>query len=984
MKKQTSKHLLKKMMALSIAAVSTAAFAPFTAEADCLGQHDFNEGIALPWTVFQKSPAEQRFDIKGGSLNITIVNPGGEKRGGDSRWDLGILHRNIHIEKDHKYKIHWEVNASADGELHTDINAIVSSQISTGEGVWQNNSEKWDRGWDNVKIKKGNNEFDSEFTADRTIENAAWVFQYGGAGPYQYNDCFPEGTVLKFDNIRLECETCGEEFKSSKSTPCLWDPSNEMGKITPRSDVRVNQVGYYIQSNKKATYATGQELKSPVKFSVMKDGEKVYSGTGKNIGFDKEAGEYCQILEFNEIATPGTYTIEVDDPENVYTNPFNGEEYKKYISHEFKIADDPYEGILKDAMNYFYQNRSGEDITIDKITSFNHKDPKGMAGLHHAALHKSDTAYIQSQWLRSYGNEFDGDKNDSIDVSGGWYTGSDYTKNVISGANSVWLLQNMYERSKNINDKADEDALKEARYELEWMFKMIVDSEKDSVWGNDYAGFVYHQVNDHKHIALEASPFIYETEYRATRIVRPPTYAATFNMIACAAQASRLWKGIDDDFAAECLENAEKSWKAVMAYKEKWAVDGGRYQKDPQFAPNGLYVGSAAYDDSYVQDEAYWAACELFATTGAEEYYNELKTYSNSNNESDTGNAFNIELLAGYDGFTFSTFNNSNTATLGTLSLSLSDKVSAKDKTTITNNILKTADIFCERENASDNGMGLPYKLREFQEEISMPGPSEPDGYEFGSNAYVANNAMIIAYAYDLSNYDMKYFNGAVQAMDYLFGRNGLGISYITGYGTYHSENPTHWYWKDEIDNSYPMAPSGIMVSGPYSALYDDYIKSLGMEAGKVASQKCYADSVYSWSTNDTAADIQASFVWNLAFIDNGPKFHPVPPPTTTTTSTTTTTTTTTTTSEIPPSPKKYGDSNCDGTVDLADAILIMQALANPDKYGENGSDKNHLTESGKELADVDRGTVGLTGDDAVRIQEYLLKKVSSLSPDGQ
>ena len=118
MKKQTSKHLLKKMMALSIAAVSTAAFAPFTAEADCLGQHDFNEGIALPWTVFQKSPAEQRFDIKGGSLNITIVNPGGEKRGGDSRWDLGILHRNSHIEKDHKYKIHWEVNASADRKHH--------------------------------------------------------------------------------------------------------------------------------------------------------------------------------------------------------------------------------------------------------------------------------------------------------------------------------------------------------------------------------------------------------------------------------------------------------------------------------------------------------------------------------------------------------------------------------------------------------------------------------------------------------------------------------------------------------------------------------------------------------------------------------------------------------------------------------------------------------------------------------------------------
>ena len=76
-----------------------------------------------------------------------------------------------------------------------------------------------------------------------------------------------------------------------------------------------------------------------------------------------------------------------------------------------------------------------------------------------------------------------------------------------------------------------------------------------------------------------------------------------------------------------------------------------------------------------------------------------------------------------------------------------------------------------------------------------------------------------------------------------------------------------------------------------------------------------------------------------------------------------------------------WGDANCDGTVDLADAILIMQALANPDKYGENGSDKHHLTETGKLQADVDTNTKGLTGDDAVLIQEYLLKKVTTLSP---
>jgi hypothetical protein len=73
------------------------------------------------------------------------------------------------------------------------------------------------------------------------------------------------------------------------------------------------------------------------------------------------------------------------------------------------------------------------------------------------------------------------------------------------------------------------------------------------------------------------------------------------------------------------------------------------------------------------------------------------------------------------------------------------------------------------------------------------------------------------------------------------------------------------------------------------------------------------------------------------------------------------------------------GDTNCDGIVDLSDAILIMQALANPNRYGLGGSDEKHLTEQGKLNGDVDRSTIGLTSNDAVLIQNYLLHKISSL-----
>lgn len=78
-------------------------------------------------------------------------------------------------------------------------------------------------------------------------------------------------------------------------------------------------------------------------------------------------------------------------------------------------------------------------------------------------------------------------------------------------------------------------------------------------------------------------------------------------------------------------------------------------------------------------------------------------------------------------------------------------------------------------------------------------------------------------------------------------------------------------------------------------------------------------------------------------------------------------TTTTTTTKE----PIK-GDANCDGQLDMSDAVLIMQSLANPDKYGENGTYERHITEQGKKNADMDGD--GLTVGDAQVIQKRLLK----------
>lgn len=74
-----------------------------------------------------------------------------------------------------------------------------------------------------------------------------------------------------------------------------------------------------------------------------------------------------------------------------------------------------------------------------------------------------------------------------------------------------------------------------------------------------------------------------------------------------------------------------------------------------------------------------------------------------------------------------------------------------------------------------------------------------------------------------------------------------------------------------------------------------------------------------------------------------------------------------------------YGDADCDGKVMLNDAVLVMQAIGNPDAYGVGGSESSHITESGKINADVSGNGDGLTNMDALSIQKYLLKLINEL-----
>ena len=303
----------------------------------------------------------------------------------------------------------------------------------------------------------------------------------------------------------------------------------ELAKIWKRAHIITNQIGYFKTGAKKATLLSDAE--KAVKFELLdKDGKSVFSGNSTPMGFDEESGDKVHVLDFTEFTTEGTYTLKAGDA----------------VSREFKIGIiDEYSGLTYDALNFFYQQRASVDIEEQYITS---GDAKALA---RDAGQASDIADIYRVW----GYEASSGKQD---VTGGWYDAGDHGKYVVNAGVSLWLMQNQYERA-SVNGTADvyadgtmnmpensngyPDLLDEARYEMEWMLKMIVQE-------GDCKGMVYHKVHGIKWTALGTAP----STDKQRRIILPPTTAATLNLAACAAQSYRLWKDLDAEFAEEeCL-----------------------------------------------------------------------------------------------------------------------------------------------------------------------------------------------------------------------------------------------------------------------------------------------------------------------------------------------------------------------------------------------------------------------------------------------
>ncbi|HRR77383.1 MAG TPA: glycoside hydrolase family 9 protein [Ruminococcus sp.] len=1049
MKKFFKKTITGSLISAAMLATSVCStLAPMSTSAEIdrkgcekLGATTFDDNVGLPWHTCETAPAKQTFDISDGKYKVMVVSNG---TGADGRWDLQFRHRGIQITSGHEYYVHAEITCSADGWIYTKI------------GNYAQNKEYWNNAgegrWMPVKLKKGETYvIDTTFVAGTELDPvsdglAEWAFHYADhknstSDIIGEDTGVPEGATITFDNLSLQ--DLNDTYADM--------PSSEYGAVRPKSNVRLNQVGYFTKLRKQASYTTDAE--EPLNFTVYDNtGEAVYTGKaskvidddtdsgtpittkergdgGKMIDRYKDSGRYVQILDFTDIPDTvtgdgfyivvddevgvsgtqysiyeGAFDTTVEDGKVMWENWKTGKSYQMNKSHPFSIKDEKvYGDLVRDAASYYYQNRSG--VTIEQDYIKNGEDPK----LAHLKFgHNPDKAYVQPKWVKAYSRKkFDGDTGYSVTATGGWYESDSHSKSVVNGGISVWTLQNLYEMSKKIgtDGKWDDgktmsipegtngapDLLDEARVELEWFFKMIVQPE-DPYWGDngtsaEATGLVYHKLQDSKWTDLAIYAWDYgDFAIGNARIVKPPTYAATFNTIACAAQAARLWRGIDDDFADECIEKAKYCLAAVEKHKADWAIKEGnpleQYDakgtnvigKDPLFAPLDQAVDCAPYGDTYVEDDCFWALCELFATTGDPDYYDKLMEYCNPNDATGSDKALGVttNITGGENMGSLSSFNWGCTSGLGTLSLLLNeDHLSADDVKTVRDSIRRAADEYLWLEEES--GMGIPYKGSTYIDDINIDldengNPIEISGYESNSNSFVVNNAILMAYAHLISG-DQKYLDGASTAMDYIFGRNGNDFSYVSGYGDTELgtvlQYPRHTYWAAGVDPDFPKAPDGVLSGGPSAGLQDPYIYGLGYRRGAVANQKCYVDSAEAWSVNEISLSLNAPLLWMASFLeDKGAK-------------------------EITPDPHClviWGDADQDSYVKMNDVVLIMQSISNADRFGLEGSDDNHITAKGQYFGDVyehqDPGVI--TPQDALQIQKYLLKQIPDLAPEGK
>lgn len=351
--------------------------------------------------------------------------------------------------------------------------------------------------------------------------------------------------------------------------------------------------------------------------------------------------------------------------------------------------------------------------------------------------------------------------------------------------------------TQEIDFGGPERLLGEIKYELEWMLKMQ----------NPETGGVYHKVTTQYHSPMTILPH----EDVDPLYLSPVSAQATGDFAASMAYAYRMYKHFDEEFAEQCLEAAIFAWE--------WLEENPTTNSyvDPSF----FHTGS--YNDISASDERYWAAAELYKSTGDEKYLE----YMTDNYLPKSG---------------FGWIDMGSYAHVAILTNDLIDEDSElyqKAKKAFINNAQDILKIW-EKDGYK---VALSY-------------------YVWGSNKDLADRTMMLIFA-DMIEPDARYKEAVLDQIHYFLGRNANDISYVTGYGEKSAQNPHHRP-SAVLETTVP----GMLVGGPN----DEIVNELGDPVSQMVDEntppaKRYADITGSYATNEICIYWNSPLAYVLGYV---------------------------------------------------------------------------------------------------------------------
>ena len=591
----------------------------------------------------------------------------------------------------------------------------------------------------------------------------------------------------------------------------------------PQGSILMNQHGFSPGSAKLAVLM--RESETPAPFTVENSrGETVLSGQSVNFGLNAASGHNVHHIDLSALRAQGeSYRVSAGGVE----------------SHPFDIKSGLYRSLAKDSLAYFYQSRAAipiESAYVDAV----------LPALSRPAGHLSEVAScFAGTDLR--GTVWPGCSIEQ-DVSGGWYDAGDYGKYTVNTGVSIFAMLNFYEMQKlgtfrcaeDFQDGAQplpeagdgiNDLLNEAKYAIQWMLKMQIDSSDPvavsigtqgptgplTLSSIDADGMAFHKVHGARWPDLPLAAHA-DTQ---TRYLYPPSTAATLGLAAIGAQCARLFNQIDPAFAQTCLSASRKAFTAAQNRPDVYSYDN--------------FDGGGPYSDNHHADEFTWAATELWLTTGEPQYEAVLDQF--------LGESFNV------DGNSDFSWGYTEFAALLSLSASARTKRPAEQHPREAQ-ALRDIGILARNYAAQSAGQGMAI-------------PYSNLNYYWGSNSTLLNRAIIMGVQADLTGdpeqrAQMK--TGVTHVLDYLLGRNPLSQSYITGYGEQAMSRPHHRFWANSSDPSFPAPPRGVVSGGPNNtAMIDPIAQTL---QGSCTGQTCWDDHIDAYSLNEVTVNWNAPLVW--------------------------------------------------------------------------------------------------------------------------